>query len=177
MIIDTAPNGDTAQFSADRKHRYLLRRDLKCAELPPKRVTFCMLNPSTADAFDNDNTISKCIRFAVAWGATELEVVNLFSLRTPYPAVLKAAPAAERGDDALNDSTIIGAAERSSLFVCAWGNDGELANRAWCVRELLRVSCKLHHLGTAQNGSPLHPLARGKNWIPYDRQPIEWSVP
>ncbi len=178
-ITETAPNGDTALFSANGLHRYLLRRRIVHKDgknRPPKTVTFCMLNPSTANAFKNDNTVARCVRFATLWDATHLEVVNLFALRTPYPKDLKAAPAEMRGADAFNDSHIIGALERSDLFMCAWGNDGELANRAWCVRENLRANGRpLFHLGTSGNGCPKHPLARGKSFIPYTQPPVVWA--
>ena len=176
-IIEKNPNGDEAHFSEDRDHRYLLRRFLKNKDgspRAPKVVAFCMLNPSTANAFKNDNTVTKCLRFADSWLASELQVVNLFSFRTPKPEELYTAPV--RGTDALNDSVIIGAMQSADLAIAAWGNHGELDGRGVYIHTLLvEQGVKLLHLGTTQGGIPKHPLARGKAWIPYTQQPVEWK--
>ena len=86
-------------------YRYLLWREWNSSD---KTVTFIMLNPSRANAFFNDPTITRCINFAKSWGAQcvsiasrltticayalrRLEVVNLFAYRTPHPSLLKQA--------------------------------------------------------------------------------------
>ena len=47
-----------------------------------------MLNPSTADDKEDDNTIIRCINFANDWGYGGLMVGNLFTYRTTYPKEL-----------------------------------------------------------------------------------------
>lgn len=143
-----------------------------------KRVVFVMLNPSTADAFKLDPTIKRCRRFAELWGADVLEVVNLFALRSPYPEDLYAGAKAveDIGAGRGNDGAIIEACSIATRVIAAWGNHGELNGRAAHVRELLdREGVKLEVLGFAKAGAPLHPLARGKSFIPYDREPVLWA--
>ena len=53
-----------AWFSPDREHRYLLLRGPDLDATVPL-VAYIMLNPSTADADQNDPTIAKCIKFAL----------------------------------------------------------------------------------------------------------------
>ena len=47
-------------------YRYLLWREW---DSDRKTVSFIMLNPSRADAQINDPTITRCINFALSWGA------------------------------------------------------------------------------------------------------------
>jgi hypothetical protein len=139
---------------------------------------FLMLNPSTADAFQPDPTVNECRKRAVALFADVLEVVNLFALRSPYPADLRKRAHGYRGDDELNNDEILAACTGAHRVIAAWGNGGKLDHRATIVRRLLADhAIALHHLGTTQDGFPKHPRARGKHRIPADQQPIAWSSP
>ncbi len=181
-----------ARFSDDRTMRYRLARALPIApgvEFPVTvgetgavvgnwRVVFLMLNPSTADAFQLDPTVNECRKRAVALGADVLEVVNLFALRSPYPADLKKRAHGFRGDDELNNAEILAACTGAHRVIAAWGNHGALGDRDVIVRSMLRsAGIALHHLGTTLDGFPKHPLARGRHRIPADQQPIPWSTP
>jgi hypothetical protein len=48
-------------------------------------LLFVMLNPSTADGEQDDATIRRCLRFAMAHDFGELEVVNLYAYRCTDP--------------------------------------------------------------------------------------------
>jgi hypothetical protein len=176
LIRDTSVVG-YADFNDDRRLRYTLRRWLTPgagSKTDPVIVCFLMLNPSTADAFANDPTVSRCIKFAKLWGADILDVVNLFAFRSPYPVDLKSAH--NRGDDHVNDTAIRAAVASSWRAVAAWGLNGQLANRATNVRIMLaRHGLKLFHLGLTKDGFPTHPIARGKNFVPYTREPMLWE--
>jgi hypothetical protein len=188
-----------ARFSDDMTMRYRLARRLtdrpgaalrfmNLTEVAPIRATdpieseadrcvFVMLNPSTADAFRHDPTVGECIKRARALGADVLEVVNLFALRSPYPADLKKCAAGFRGDDDENNAAILAACTGAEFVIAAWGNHGALDYRDLSVLNMLRdAGIMLHHLGTTQDGYPKHPLARGKHRIPGDHQPIPWST-
>lgn len=140
-----------------------------------KRVVFVMLNPSTANAFKPDLTVSECIRFSKLWvpDLDLVEVVNLFAFRTPHPKVLKAA--AVHGDDAVADQQILEACTGAHLVITAWGTGGGFRDRDIHVARLLaRDNIGICHIGRTKDGFPKHPLARGKHRIPREQQPIPW---
>lgn len=173
-----------AQFSDDKTRRYRLGRILNPSiagggwhGLPKSmdRTVFLMLNPSTADAFRLDPTVRKCCQFASRWGSDVLEVVNLFAFRSPNPAdLLTAIP---RGTLEEDDAIIAACTQLGrTITIASWGNHGALDGRAeWVRRQLAERHIKIWHLGTTQHGQPLHPLARGKSFIPLDREPQAWA--
>lgn len=108
----------SAVISPCGNYRYLLTR-----EYDPEGplMTFIMLNPSTADAENDDSTIRKCRKFSDKQGCGRLAVVNLFAYRATKPEVLKKV-SAPIGPD--NMAHIIYAASQSDFIVCAWGTLG-----------------------------------------------------
>ena len=141
----------TAILSECGKYRYSLTRSWN----PEKeRVCFVMLNPSTADASNDDPTILRCIAFAKAWGYGSIEVVNLFAYRATDPRELKNVGATVSVGP-LNDKYLKLACDRSELTVAAWGVHGALWNRGQTVRlTLSEAQC----LGVTKEGHPRHPL-------------------
>lgn len=140
----------TATFNAERTHRYLLTRQWGTGQ----PAVFCMLNPSTADAFVLDPTIRRCVGFAKREGCGALRVVNLFGLRATKPGVLRTA-ADPVGPS--NDWHISEAVENAAVVVVAWGAHGDLHGRAGQVARLLDGT-DLYCLGVTQSGAPRHPL-------------------
>lgn len=139
------------------------------------RITFVLLNPSTADAFKPDQTVTRCVKFATAWGADLIEIVNLFSIRTPYPDDVKLAE--DRGGDTTNDIQILRGCHGAHRIIAGWGNHGVLDNRGTHVRRMLvKHGYKLFHLGLNDNGTPKHPMARGRARIPDDAVPVEMDL-
>jgi hypothetical protein len=131
-------------------YRYLLQREWIGGY---GRALFVMLNPSTADATQDDPTIGRCIGFAKSWGCAGLEVVNLYAFRATKPADMFAAA------DAIgpaNDSHIRAAANRAKLIVAAWGANAK-RDRAVAVLSLLSDHA-IRALGTTKGGYPRHPL-------------------
>jgi hypothetical protein len=115
-----------------------------------------MLNPSTADATQDDPTIRRCIGFARAWGYGALEVVNLFACRATDPERLRRVPDPVGPE---NDRHILRAVRRASETVVAWGNRGVHLGRHDAVLRLLRRRrVAVHCLGRTQAGHPRHPL-------------------
>ncbi|BDA75123.1 hypothetical protein CAL7716_092890 [Calothrix sp. PCC 7716] len=95
-------------------YRYLLSRKWDASK--PK-ITFVMLNPSTADANQDDPTLRKCINFAQSLGYGSLKVVNLFAYRATKPCELRkvADPVGPK-----NNYYIQLATRRASLVIVAW---------------------------------------------------------
>lgn len=137
-----------AELSPCKTYRYALWR--RWSDAPP--VLFVMLNPSTADASNDDPTIRRCISFARHWGHGSLLVGNLFALRSPYPQDLRAASAPVGPD---NDRWLKQLARQSSAVVGAWGNHGSFMDRGQAVAALFpSMMC----LGLTRLGQPRHPL-------------------
>ncbi len=183
-----------ARFSDDRRFRYRLARSLQsdrplvlspggvpCFGVPfaqTSRIVFLLLNPSTADAFEPDPTVTDCRKRAMNWGGFGiLEVVNLFAFRSTYPTDLKKCACGFRGDDSENNREIMEACRGATMVIAGWGNHGVLDSRDRFVRNLLHLSnIELHHLGLTNGyAQPKHPLARGVHRIPADQQPIPWG--
>lgn len=146
------------------RHRYRLSR---CWDVSLPAVCFVMLNPSTADAFQDDPTIRRCIGFARAWGYGELQVVNLYSLRTPSPAALKKA-ALRNGPD--HDAHLFEAAAAAARVVVAWGNHGDRVRVAAVLPRLRAAAGQVLCLGQTKTGAPRHPL-----YVPAVTQPVDYT--
>ncbi len=141
-----------AVFDKTNIYRYTLWREW-FPDHP--RLTFIMLNPSTADAQRNDPTISRCIAFAQRWGFGALEVVNLFAYKaTNSCELLKVANPI--GDE--NDRFLTQVLARSSCIVAAWGTKGTLLDRDKHVLQLLAQWQNVYCLGATKEGHPRHPL-------------------
>src|SRR5690606_33929820 len=103
------------------RYRYSLTRHIPSLLRWVRPVTFVMLNPSTADASEDDPTIRRCISFAERIGGTELEVLNLFALRATDPKELLEAQ--RNGVDPIgpeNDEYLRRISPMSTVIV-AWG--------------------------------------------------------
>jgi hypothetical protein len=139
--------------SKARTYRYLLTRIWDPALRP---AVFLMLNPSTADAMDDDPTIRRCTGYAKREGAGGLVVVNLFALRSTDPRVLRhhADPVGP-----LNDVFIRQATAGAGTVIAAWGAAGVEHGRGPGVTQTLRKrGVALKCLGTTSTGQPRHPL-------------------
>ena len=133
-------------------YRYLLWREWNSSN---KTVSFITLNPSRADAQNNDPTITHCINFAKFWGYGRLEVVNLFAYRTSKPTLLKQA-VEPIGKD--NDRYILESVEKSDRVILAWGNHGTWLKQDLYTLKLLKNHNHLYSLGITKRGCPRHPL-------------------
>ena len=154
----------TATFDSARRYRFRLSR---VWDPGGTRVNFLMLNPSTADAFELDPTVRRCIGFARAWGAGALGVTNAYALRATDPAELRSA-ADPVG--AGNDEAIVAAALAADLVVVAWGVHAVHLGREAAVRALLAgAGISAHYLRLTKDGHPGHPL-----YLPADTDPTPW---
>ena len=132
-----------------------------------------MLNPSTADAYQDDPTIRRCIGFAQDMGYGGIEVVNLFAYRTSDPKTLKAV--LKNGGDAVGPRNDI--AIRDALVnvnpVCGWG---AMPGIEWRVKQVVgiieRSGLKPTCLARTSRGQPRHPLYLKKTCRPYVFSPL-----
>lgn len=154
---------NTADLSPLGEYRYLLTREWDPAA---EKLTFVMLNPSTADADLDDPTIRRCISFAKREDFGGLRVVNLYAFRATDPKVMKRQPDPVGPD---NDHWIRDAVLGRTVIV-AWGANAT-AERALELRTLLAGEL-VYCLGTTKQGHPRHPLyVRGDQ--PLTRWPAE----
>jgi hypothetical protein len=155
----------TAVFDPLKVYRYELTRTWSAA--PP--WAWCMRNPSTADALRDDQTVTRCCRFARAGGAGGIVAVNLFAWRATDPAELARQPDPV-GE--LNDAFILQACTAPGrVVVAAWGCHGTLCGRDAAVTRMLATEgVRLMCLGTTKGGQPLHPsrLPAAAQLIPYE---------
>lgn len=139
--------------SPARTYRYLLTRIWDPSVKP---VVFLMLNPSTADALEDDPTIRRCTSFAKREQSGGLVVVNLFGLRSTDPrALLHHHDPVGRH----NDAFVRQATSRASTVIAAWGAAGVTGGRSQEVTDALTArGVRLHCLGRTSTGQPRHPL-------------------
>jgi hypothetical protein len=163
-----------AVFSRCGRFRYWLERDLGDPLFVGTRAnltaTFVMLNPSTADAVDDDPTIRRCRFFArEKLRASRLIVVNLYAFRATDPRALVDAGYPVGPE---NDHTIARALrEATAGVVVAWGTLAQPA-RVEAFRALADIvgrTADLLCLRRTADGSPGHPL-----YIPSSVTPEPW---
>lgn len=156
-----APNG--AIISDCKRYRYKLWRQWDNTQ---HLALWIMLNPSTADATDDDPTIRKCCGFARQWKCGGIVVVNLFAWRATKPRDLPTDDAKAIGE--LNDVMIRTAVENAiatqAPIVAGWGTAGgkRAAARAERLLSKLTVFANVQCLRLTKDGHPGHPL-----YIPY----------
>ena len=136
------------------KYRY--RLDRNWGDGP--KMGFIMLNPSTADANQDDPTIRRCIGFAKREGCGGIIIGNLLAYRATKPEAMLAL---DDATDAIGPEADINLLEImdevDGPLIAAWGAHWMAKDRAHYVSTLIlgdRTSC----LGKTQAGHPRHPL-------------------
>lgn len=173
MIIkqhNTLLQQSEAHFSDCEKYRYWLRRDW---DVSLGAISFLMLNPSTADEVENDPTIERCQRRAIAMGYGSMIIVNLFPFRMTDSKLLNTVDNL-LGDIVQANDSILSAVEVSAFTVCGWGKHPLAAARAKVVMDLLIQANFQHKVMCLQlnaDGSPQHPL-----YIAYAKQPVPFLI-
>lgn len=148
----TVPMRTSAVLSDCGKYRY--RLDRQWGDGP--NMTFVMLNPSTADATQDDPTIRRCIGFAKRYSCGSLTVVNLFAYRATEPDELLRCPVDVVGPG--NFETLREVGQRSNaIVVAAWGSHGAATPLA-VGNALAALRRPLECLGVTKSGAPRHPL-------------------
>lgn len=160
--------GGTAALSPDGLYRYELTRRWRWDGTG--QVCWVMLNPSTANALEDDPTIRRCVGFSQRFGFDSLVVVNLYAYRATDPKALLAAGDAIGPD---NEAHVRKAVEESAVVIAAWG--------AWKKANPLRLGFHfgwptpatrkpVYCLGQTKNAAPKHPL-----YLPSDAVMEPWG--
>lgn len=142
-----------AVISDCEKYRYLLRRTWDHAK---PRALLIMLNPSTADARQDDATIRSCVRLLGRLGYGSMEVVNVFAYRATNPDELakQADPIGPR-----NLTIIEAAISRCDVAICAWGAYPPAKQHAIEPLNAIRSQRPaVYCFGKTKHGAPKHPL-------------------
>ncbi len=132
-----------------------------------------MLNPSTADAFRVDPTITRCIRHAHRWRCGGLVIVNLFALRATNPTALAGHPDPVGPDNDQVITDVLTVAGHGPVIV-AWGCDKILRRTgrdAQVVRYLRASGRPTEALRITKGGFPQHPL-----YVPADTTPVPYTT-
>jgi hypothetical protein len=143
--------------------RYLLAEPL----LGSRRLLWVMLNPSTADATQDDPTIRKVRSFTKRLGFDSWSVVNLYARRATKPRELAQMSVLEAIGNPENDDAIAQAAKGAKAIVLAWGafnpwprgvgHQSRIEHVVRVLRENTRGLVPMC-LGKTRSGNPSHPL-------------------
>jgi hypothetical protein len=162
-----------ASISGDGQFRYRLWRNLQASLENGSKgtVVFVMLNPSTADAIENDPTIRRCINFAMDWGYTKLEVVNLSPVRTKSPdELIWKKEEWQMPWDVQNHWVVEEVIDQADLVVAAWGANVVRCDLETRAQDVIDYCEELYVLGLTKSGHPRHPL-----YVPKGTQPTRWK--
>nr|WP_315466373.1 DUF1643 domain-containing protein [uncultured Rhodoferax sp.] len=157
------PEMPAAVISDCGQYRYFLSRRLGFSD---RVVTFIGLNPSIADATQDDPTIRRCIGFAKRRDAGMLLMVNLFALRSTDPSALRMHPAPIGPE---NDLWIERAMSAADIAIAAWGNGGVLLDRSNVVSTHYKGRLEAFAITNAK--MPKHPL-----YVRSDAQTISFET-
>ena len=119
MTPSLAQHNPEPIWSPDDQHTYryrLYRTGIPLEVANRGTANFIMLNPSTATAECNDDTVRNCERLARSWGYANLVVTNLFAYRDAKPDHLEDVPEPVGVD---NDRHLVEAAREADLRVAA----------------------------------------------------------
>ena len=153
----------TAMLSPCERYRFQLGRHW---DRENGFVLFVMLNPSTADANQDDPTIRRCMDFAKSWGYGGIEVCNLFDWRATDPKHLRNKLAIAKSD--MCDMKMRRRARQAKLVIAAWGAVPWANGR---IEEIFRdvfdeLDKRWYCLRFTKEHYPAHPL-----YIPKATQP------
>lgn len=158
MVQVNATIQSKAEFDNKGVYRFSLERIWNSSK---DNLLFIGLNPSDSDELITDQTVNHMLGVAKSLGFGGLFVVNLFSLISPSPSVMKEhkLPIGDKTDE-----SIIYFSNQASKIVIGWGSDGVYKNRDKEVMKLLS-GLKLYCLGLNSDNTPQHPKYQQINKI------------
>ena len=157
--------GNDACLSECGKYRYSLSRHVGAG---PFTYAFFGINPSTADATKDDQTVRKWRGFSALNDVGRFVVSNVFSFRATDVKVLARTTDDLFGEDHWRIQDII-IAQADALVPC-WGSQKKVPDhlRPWIDELLGRLKHRNYYHGTpllcfghTKDGDPKHPLTLG----------------
>jgi hypothetical protein len=148
-----------AIISDDDKYRYVLTRVWKKSK---PQLLIIGINPSTADASQDDPTIRRLTQFAQANGFGGFLMLNLFAYRASKTHVLRDkihVVSLEHIIGPENDKYLKTNIKKADKVICMWGRYAKLPsiNRAMKVYDMIPKD-KRFCFGYNNDDSPTHPL-------------------
>ena len=131
-----------------------------------------MLNPSTADADNNDLTTIRCMNFAKKWGYGGIMIGNIYPFRAKRPKDLRKwikgyGDLYNFNECEDNKNHVYDMAQQADIIVCAWG-----CNYKGGIPEWVEELGNLHYLELCDDGlTPKHPLGN----LSKDLRPIKFN--
>lgn len=152
-------------------YRYSLTRDIQPEGC---RASVVMVNPSTADAIDDDPTIRKVVGFGKVNGWAHVTVVNKFAFRATDVNELRDA---DNPIGPFNDEWIMAALLQTDVTLVAWGRLTKLPIPLWRRWRRIKaladsINRPLLCLGVCGDGHPKHPLMPS-----YTTPVVPWEPP
>jgi len=168
----------SAVISPCGQYRYRLERSIDNPDmfgpLAGKVVAFFGVNPSTADAEEDDATVRKWKGFCQRWGVSRFIVGNVFAFRATDVGKLATAEDPFGEDNFRYREQII---HEADVLVPCWGRLDKLPKKLrgspGRLLDVLRClpSKPAMHFGLTGCGQPKHPLMLG-----YDTPLTRWAA-
>jgi hypothetical protein len=161
----------SARISACKKYRYTLSRVWKSEGLI---FAFFGVNPSTADASLDDQTVKKWIGFTERNGGRGFIAGNPFAYRATDVKELAAVEDPVGRYNPMNLRIVI---ERADILVPCWGNTSKVPGYMRhhfpaLLVDLFESGKPVKIFGRTKSGDPKHPLMLG-----YDTKLINYQIP
>ena len=155
-------------FSKCRSYRWILKRELLSGK---KTIIFIGLNPSRANSYYNDRTLTRIINFASRWSYKDIYIINLFGLVSKSSLQLSKSndPTGGNNDLITLKSLEFWRKNNNCDLWLGWGDKGQLNGRDRKVLKLIKnysylksnennYSKSVFCLGLSKKGNPRHPL-------------------
>lgn len=154
-----------AILSSCEKYRYRLERDIGL--LDELVIAYFGVNPSTADALVDDNTVKRWIGFSQLFGASRFIVGNAFGYRSKDVSVLATVNDPVGPDNDQHLKTII---QDADILVPCWGSRHKIPRRLHqrlddTLRMIQASGKSVMTFGLTASGDPRHP-----QFLPYKTQ-------
>lgn len=137
-------------------------------------AVFAMMNPSGADVTVADSTVWRTAKIAQRMGFCRQIIINACAYRATNPKTLLGVHDPVGPKNAYHIEELC---KDAGVLIVAHGLlPPKLRHHAEAMVDIMRQSGKpLHILGLTKDGTPVHPLVRGKNALPANAVAHAWA--